>query len=142
MYQKVKTDKFVICPKCYRKIEDVTFVTPPQDRYREIRRYFGWCDNCSVGFEVIQFKNKDKWHIHKYQPYAYRGINNDCSPLGAWIQVQKLPEPAPVVTGPGGQYCRQVTPRESQLVATIKKSMEAIDNALRIMFQRKIERDE
>jgi len=106
-FQKTIAD--VVCPKCYNSIPYPSM--PEQghtDRYgRTIRTYFGWCFKCGLGHQVIQFLQYGKWHIHKYQ--TYRLVSNEnCKPFGDWIIVNELPEPAPVVLGPGGDYDKQI----------------------------------
>jgi len=97
------------------------------DRYgRIIRRYFAWCFECNRGFEVIQFAKNGRWLIHKYQPYTIVGHTYHSKATGEWTILNELPEPAPVVVGPGGDYDKQI-----ELNKECFKLLESLQKALK-----------
>ena len=121
-----------VCPACYKplaypRIESVA------DRYgRVMRRYFGFCSSCNLGSETIQFKRDERWVIHKYQVYTYVGQLTHCQASGKWITMNELPEPAPVVIGPGGEYDKQITltTQDVMLLSTLRRGLECFAAAL------------
>ena len=117
-----QTDKDVVCPKCFKPLQGKSVLQTIPDRYgRKLRKYFGWCIENQAGFEVIQFLKDNHWHIHKYQ--LYRAISpNIYRPEKKWIVLNELPEPAPVVVGPGGDFDKQITLD----VTTILKNLQSI----------------
>ena len=106
--EKTQTPKFtadVICPKCYQRLPYPTVVGKGTDRYgRTLRTYFGWCFDCNIGSQAIQFKKEDKWFIHKF--LLYRLEDQQCKPAGGWHIICELPEPEPepIMLGPGGDF--------------------------------------
>jgi len=101
----------IVCPQCFKPAPGALIFESQTDRYkRTTRRYFGWCTGCNFGFEIIQFSKDKTWHLHKYKPYRIVIIgkyNHYVSP-GQWRVICELPEPAPIVTGPGGEYDKSV----------------------------------
>ncbi len=130
--QKLEIMPDCICPACYKpmaypRIEDIA------DRYgRELRRYFGFCPSCNLGSETIQFKREARWVIHRYQVYAYIGQLTHCQASGKWVTLNELPEPAPVVIGPGGEYDQQIrlTKGDVMMLSTLRKGLEAFATAI------------
>ena len=99
----------VACPQCSARLLGRSVSPASTDRYgRTTRRYFGWCIDCSAGFEVIQFRQGDKWAIHKYRYYAAVLTGDKPIPARHWVVVADLPKPPLAVIGPGGDYDRQI----------------------------------
>ena len=95
----------VVCPDC-GKLLPYPCVLPVRklERYGLlIRTYFGWCFDCERGCEVIQFCSAGTWQIHKYRPYTVDGPGTKPR-HGRWQRRFELPV-APVLVGPGGDYC-------------------------------------
>ena len=121
-----------ICPICFKpmaypRIEAVA------DRYgREIRQCLGFCTMCHLGSEAIQFKRDGRWVIHKYQVYAYVGEVTHCQAAGKWVMLNQLPEPAPIVTGPGGEFDQQIrlTKDDVLLLGTLRRGLESFGVAI------------
>jgi len=92
-----ETVEGVVCPVCYKPMPGTVIIQRPADRYgRVIRTYFGWCLACNAGCEVVQFQKDGKWLIEKHRPYSPEPL--------AWQKVNSLPESAPIVLGPGGDF--------------------------------------
>lgn len=129
--QKMEFVPDCICPVCYKPLANAQIIPQP-DRYRELRRYLGFCGTCHVGSEVIQFKRDGRWVIHKYQVYSYIGQLTHCQASGKWVTLNELPEPAPVVTGPGGEYDQQIrlTKDDVMMLTTLRKGLEAFAAAI------------
>jgi len=131
------TIKDVVCPVCAKPLPYPRICSHKKDRYgREIRTYFGWCffcanSNCDdAGCEVIQFKRDNKWFIHKYQQYAIDRQHDTCRPAGKWITLNELPEPAPVVTGPGGDYDKSIEPAVVSIIEPLYKILSNVTQLL------------
>ena len=110
------------CPAC-NQVLPYPVVIPLPDRYgRELRKYLGFCPACNIGCETIQFRRDGRWVIHKYQVYLYvtKNVNEPCKPTGKWITLNDLPEPALIVTGPGGGFDKQVTPLLGKLPSALE----------------------
>jgi len=121
-----KTTADIICPKCYKLLPQTNYTEfASTDRYRTMRSYFGWCIQCQLGCEVVQFKQRDKWHIHKYRFYATVVSNDKPVPDKNWHIINELPESAPVVTGPGGNYNRQITPEIINIIKSLQNILES-----------------
>ena len=142
MSQLQQTVKDVVCPNCFHELPFPEIVSQGTDRYgRELRTYFAWCFNCDIGCEVIQFAKDTptgkRWAIHKYQHYKLVGQANCCIPTGQWKILNELPEPAPAVTGPGGDYDKHFEPETIELVKTmltaLKSATQTIENLLKIV---------
>jgi len=124
---QTKTVKAVICPKCFKSLPGSSIIGPKIDRYdRMVRIYFGWCIHCRVGCEVVQFYKDQLWHINKYRLYGVVAKQVHCKPIGEWTTVNQLPQPAAVVTGPGGQYDKQI-----DLNTAYFNLLRALQNALK-----------
>jgi len=99
-----------ICPGCdehccYPNVRVI------DDKYgRQLREVSGWCIGCDVGYIVRQFLNDDgKWLTYEYRKYIHNMNGGPkMSPVGPWVKGYSLPDPAPVVTEPGGDYVKQV----------------------------------
>jgi len=132
--------KDVVCPVCFRPTLSAG-LKYYDDRYgRNLRRYLGWCRDCLKGFEVIQFARDNRWVIHKYQLYLY-GFKTGKSfrkTISKEQILNDLPEPAPVVTGPGGDYDKQCDLSDINLHAleaiytVLKNSAKAIKNLINL----------
>ena len=93
----------VVCPDCDRPVYGLSLLGTETDRYgRTIRRYLAWCCRCKVGSEVEQFLMNNKWYVHRCRHWADR--NGRPVTIDGWTVLNDLPEPAPIVIGPGGQY--------------------------------------
>ena len=140
-YQAIaKTVKDVVCPKCFHELMFPQVMQQQADRYgRELRTYFAWCFKCDIGCEVIQFSKETpidkRWLIHKYQHYTLLGQANHCLPTGKWTVLNELPEPAAVVTGPGGQYDKQIDPAALEIIAPICLELEKVLKSLTQMVE-------
>lgn len=119
-----------VCPKCFRPLPGPRMFNEP-DRYgRQIRKYLGFCPACNLGCEVIQFRREERWVIHRYQLYPYAGAI--WQGTGKWVTLNEMPEPAPIVVGPGGEFDKQVypvgiTPTLAPGVELLKKFRQALE---------------
>ena len=159
------TIEAVVCPQCFKPIQ--AQVLPAQtNRYQtEFRTYLGYCFKCNCGWEVVQFKKTQGdppvalWLIHKYQKYPVRMMGTDgcsathpmgmdtivekCHPSGKWTMLNEMPEPAPVLTGPGGEYDKEwppgikgeVTPETSELLGNFQKALNAVNQAIECLIR-------
>ncbi|MFA5760770.1 MAG: hypothetical protein WC877_03330 [Dehalococcoidales bacterium] len=117
--QPVATVADAVCPHCFKLLSDPAVIDEDIDSYkRRLRMYLGHCPECSAGFEVIQFQRDQRWVLHRYRDYLQHKA-------GQWITLNELPLPAPVVTGPGGDYMKY---HELQLV-TLKNVIETLEKA-------------
>jgi len=117
----------IVCPNCLSRVPaySVTFEGP--DRYgRTVRNYFTWCAKCDRGFEVVQFLADGNWHIHTYRYWLAVGVDKPV-PQAGWTVVNQMPEPAPIVIGPGGDYDRQFT-----LTPSARKKVRKIQRMARL----------
>ena len=126
-----------ICPKCFKPLANPKVMLEP-DRYgRELRKYLGFCPACSIGCETIQFKRGRRWVIHRYQVYAYIGTNIHCQAMGGWTTLNDLPEPAPIVVGPGGDFDNQITPQVGELLGKLRAALEGVCRVIECLMQSK-----
>lgn len=110
-----------VCPHCFRLLTSPFLADQGKDSYnRELRTYYGWCFECKLGAMVIQFFRDGRWIIHKYQNYELFDTLNLCRPSGDWVKVNEIPEPAPVVTGPGGDFTQSHEPAKVDLLDLLK----------------------
>jgi len=96
-----------VCPDCNEPIHGISIEQTRPDRYdRIIRRYYGWCLRCKVGSYVEQFLMDHRWYIHRYRQW----VMVDGKPVnkGGWTILNDLPDPAPIVLGPGGGYDKAI----------------------------------
>ncbi len=107
------TVKDVVCPECFRPCEWPKVQPSVTDRYgRTTRIYYAWCFRCCEGFIVDQFERDDRWAIRAYRKYR---LQNKVPVLtGDWVVLNDLPEPAPVVLGPGGDFDRHIELRNTK----------------------------
>lgn len=137
----VQTDKDVICPKCFKPLQHPVVTGQGTDRYkREMRTYYGWCFECEQGCLVIQFKREGRWVIHKYRRATLLDGSGQCHLKNNWQVLNELPEPAPVVVGPGGDFDKQITPEVTTILKSLQsifeKTSEILKNALKIVEQK------
>jgi len=131
-----QTDKDVVCPKCFKPLQGQSVLHAIPDRYgRKLRKYFGWCLECNRGFEVVQFDKDNRWHIHKYQNYEVIGQKIHCTPAGNWTTVNELPEPAPVVVGPGGDYDKSFDLETVELMKTVLNALKATTKTVELLLK-------
>ncbi|MCJ7777633.1 MAG: hypothetical protein MUP16_04900 [Sedimentisphaerales bacterium] len=148
-----------ICPKCFRELAGPA-VAGERDRYGRITRsYFGWCFECDIGFEVVQFKLKeiayincnctgDKnigyglngWLINKYRLFKKLEGSDKPQPVTAWLTMNPLPEPAPVITGPGKEYDKPFEPETIDLMevvlAALKATTKTVESLLKLIIDK------
>jgi len=132
----------------------------------KMRKYCGWCGSCNLGFEVIQFlrttddgrrtadngrqmtddgrqmTDDRRWAIWKYTIYAYKIIDDVTEEgksirLGEEIILNELPEPAPVVTGPGGDYNQFIEVKQAELLNTMRKTLLSMSEAIKTLLRLK-----
>jgi hypothetical protein len=88
----------VECPGCQGYVQAYSARETGIDRYGlNLRSLLGWCCTCDCGFESVSFWADGEWVIHKYRMRRMSGF-------GRWKVVADLPEPAPVLIGPGHEY--------------------------------------
>ena len=132
MVAMAKNDKDVmagvVCPACYKKLIAASIVGGGFDkRYQScVRTYFGWCFECSHGYEVIQFEKDGNWLIHKYMDYTINAQTHHSRPSGKWQVLCSLPEPPLVMTGPGGDYVKPMNIKPTKLDVEIEKTLRSI----------------
>ncbi len=106
--------KGAICPRCFKPVMYPAVLGATTDGYaREVRQYLGWCLECRAGFAVYQFRQNEKWYIHKYQLYE---LEVGETKGGLWQIINPMPEPAPVVIGPGGDYRKPIDIKTANLL--------------------------
>ena len=115
----------IVCPKCCRHLMPTEYKLMPETENRHgftTRSYFGWHLECNTGCQVIQLKQDGWWFIHKFRLYTL-----SCGKVryGDWIFDQPLPEPAPVVTGQGGNTDSPYTPEVIDLMDTVLTALKA-----------------
>jgi len=128
----------VVCPKCFKDISESAVVLSGQKRYgRELRTYFGWCLDCQLGFEVIQFLQDEKWFIHKYRYYA-ASLDRPI-PSKQWQLINDLPDAPVVVIGPGGDYDKQINLNAEcfQLLKALQKALKSTSEYLEYLLKAK-----
>ena len=92
-----------VCPQCYKHLRAPVVTEGGGDRYgRRMRSYAGMCFECLQGCRVTQFEQDGKWLINSYLPHRYEA--GKFIGISDWIEVNPLPEPPAVVTGPGGDF--------------------------------------
>jgi len=92
-----------VCPQCYKPLKAPAITDGGADRYgRKLRSYAGMCFECRRGCRVVQFELDGKWLLHAYLPHRYEA--GRFVGVGDWIEVNPLPDPPAVVTGPGGDF--------------------------------------
>jgi len=126
---EAKTIADVVCPKCFKPVFSPAIDDTKADRYGSKRRgYYGWCFDCEIGFEVIQFKQDGHWVINEYKKYVCG--DGRAMPIGPWITLNDLPGTPLVVFGPGGDYDRQVYPDDLDRLSEVAKNMSNAINLL------------
>ena len=145
--EQTMTIEAIVCPECFIGMPHAKVMPPQTNRYKtEFRTYLGHCSKCNSGFEVVQFKKENHWIINKYQKYPFNQIGSDgnsllrpmgilhklhtCRPSGKWITLYELPEPAPVIIGPGEEYDQGFTPETSELLGNLQKAFNAVNQAI------------
>jgi len=73
--------------------------------------------------------------MHKYRPYVL--VEKKVTPAERWQIIHLLPEPAPIVTGPGGEYDKSVELNAGCLIAllmlqnTLQKTTHLVEQLLK-----------
>lgn len=135
---QTKTVPDTVCPKCFKLLPGPTVLNESPDRYGRITRiYLGWCFDCKIGCEVIQFKRDDRWVIHKYQYYCQTSTFYAALPTHQWTTLNELPEPPVILQGPGGDYDQAIELRDTNISAmkTLKKAVDAIGAIIESLLQ-------
>ena len=128
----------VVCPKCFKDISEPAVVLSRPERYgTKLRTYFGWCLDCQLGFEVIQFLQDKKWFIHKYRYYA--AALDKPIPSKQWQLVKNLPDAPVVVIGPGGDYDKHININAEcfQLLKALQKALKSTSELLGYLLKAK-----
>jgi hypothetical protein len=126
---KSNTVPDVVCPICFKPLTCPAIVNDNTDRYgRRLRTYFGWCFECGVGNNVIQFYRYGRWIIHKYK-HAHEKGPGRYKFDDYWTQLNEMPEPPLLLTGPGGDYD---SPIDRDLIAD---SLEMVQSTITKMGQ-------
>ena len=138
--QAVKSD--IVCPACYKPVQGCSIIDGGKDDYgRQTRHYMGWCCNCNMGFEAVQFMaqhaEEPRWLLHKWRYYAMVQALGKPLPQRGWQKVNELPETAPVVTGPGGEYNKSFTPgtmgRLEKLTLALDLTREKVNDLIKLV---------
>jgi hypothetical protein len=58
-----------------------------------------------------------------------------CRPSGKWVQLNEIPEPAPIITRPGGEYDQEYTPETSELWLNLQKALNAVNMAIECLVR-------
>ena len=90
----------VVCANCHEAINSFSLFGPTADPATGLMRrmYLGHCVRCGQSFEVEQFETGGIWKIYRYRVEG-----------GRWYQLQSLPEPPLVKTGPGGEFTKTLS---------------------------------
>ncbi len=109
----------VVCPVCFHSLEHAALEAQYSDRYgRKKRKYYGWCLECNRWCEVEQFERAGRWLIHTFREGG--SDRERISTMGVpWQQLNEMPEPPPVVVGPGGDYTQGSEPKPSRIFGDI-----------------------
>lgn len=120
------TVKDVVCPDCFQCCSWPSVTRPTTDKYgRTTRTYYGWCEGCGWGFEVIQFEKSGRWIIHRYRYYDRADPSGTKGPARQWQVLAELPEAPVVMTGPGGDFCNPIELKsEAQFDEAMKKILQ------------------
>ncbi|RKY08447.1 MAG: hypothetical protein DRP56_04130 [Planctomycetota bacterium] len=96
----------VVCACCHKSINAFSLFGPTVDPSSGLMRrmYLGHCVRCGQSFEVEQFEADGAWLIYRYRIEG-----------GQWYQLQSLPEPPLVTTGPGGEFTKTLSAPELDL---------------------------
>ena len=133
-----QTDKDVVCPKCFKPLPKLSYTLFPikKDRHeRKLRTYFCWCNECKIGSETIQFERDGRWVIHKYQIYGVSIKQLYCTTTGKWIVLNELPELAPVIVGPGGNYDKQIIPDVTAILKNLQSIFETASQTIKNLLK-------
>jgi len=104
----------VVCPNCFMPMKFYTLYGPGESAGVPVRSYLGHCLRCGKTTEVQQFESMGVWLIHQWRLAD-----------GEWVQVQSLPEPPVVQTGPGGDFV--CTLSDDQLKGMLVKATETLN---------------
>lgn len=114
-----------VCPQCFKPLKAPTVVNHPTDRYSpRTRSYTGMCFACRQGCRVFQFKRDGNWLIHRFQPHLYK--SGAFVGYGDWIEVNPLPEPPAVLTGPGGDYDKPLDITDDPVVKIFRNAFDIL----------------
>ena len=115
----------VVCPMCFKLLPYPSVVDEGVDRYHgRLRTYYGWCPVCERGACVIQFARDGRWVIHKYRKAILLDGAGEVRLVDDWVVLNELPEVAPVMLGPGGDYNRPFTPEVVGLFGKLKSALQ------------------
>ncbi|MBW8017086.1 MAG: hypothetical protein FVQ82_12950 [Planctomycetes bacterium] len=127
-----------ICPGCDEHYMYPAVVEKEPDRYgRQLREVYGWCLKCNVGYEAVQFKNEGKWLTCRCRKYTYTETETEGSkpvPVGGWVQGYSLPDPAPVVVGPGGDFVKQID-IDAEVGKTLRAAVTILNKAVKNLVE-------
>lgn len=92
--QPVQDD--AVCPDCIRCQPETRISQHPSIDGVQHRTYYGWCESCNMGYEVIQFKppapfDKGRWLLYKYRRTVYTA---GLPIFDSWVQVNRIEQPA------------------------------------------------
>ena len=133
---KVTEKDNLLCPVCFKPLLGYSVFGVRTDEYgRVYRNYMGWCNHCSIGFEVVQFLDDDSWVLYSYRYYAAVLPDNKPKPSPKWALIKELPEPAPVVTGEGGEYNLPYEPKTVELVQTVLSALKATTTVVECLLR-------
>jgi hypothetical protein len=143
MEVRIMTDESTICPQCFRRIPSTVMPAENSRMGYLMRVYYGWCEGCNKGFEVVQFKraatannsiplainieaDNERWHIHRYRPYRLR--------YEVLVEVEALPDAPVVIKGPGGDYDEDI--RDSEMLEEIIRMANIFASKLNIVIKK------
>lgn len=126
----------LLCPVCFRKLPGCTVFGAHNDEYgRVLRNYIGWCIHCHLCVEVVQFQKDEVWVLSMYRSFAAVVPDNEPAPSPGWTLIKALPEPAPVVTGEGGEYNLPYEPKTIELVKTLLSALKATTTTVECLLK-------
>lgn len=114
-----------VCPQCYKHLRAPVVTDHPTDRYGpRTRSYAGMCFACRQACRVYQFEQDDKWLIHKHLVHRYE--SGTFIGIGDWIEVNPLPEPPAVLTGPGGDFDKPLDLSDDPVVHLLQSAFDML----------------
>ena len=120
-------DRDAICPVCLGVIINCSMFEPRDG----IRRYFGWCSVCNIGFEVEQRRSGQGWQILRYRvPMRVEFACHACRVEADW----RVPEREAAREDARLRQTTMVTQIASvleEMVETLRNSVTAMKDGLR-----------